>query len=456
METKILPRILIGAPGSGSGKTTVVCGILQALINKGLNIVSFKCGPDYIDPMFHKKALGLESRNLDLFFNDKTTINYLLAKNSQMADLAVIEGVMGYYDGLAGKSYDASSYDLARATKTPTVLVLDCKGKSVSILAEIKGFIELKADSNIKAVILNRVSPVIYEEIKQLIEETLHIDVLGFMPMIKECSLESRHLGLVTAEEVGNLKEILDTLAKQVSQTIDLDKLIKLAQTSPEIEYTKPVIACGEKVRIGVAKDKAFCFYYQDNLDLLSELGVEICYFSPLEDKKLPENLQGIYLGGGYPELYLKELEINVSMKKSLKDALSAGIPCMAECGGFMYLHETIKDKFGNAYKMVGALEGESYYADKLVRFGYIDMKAEKSNLLCQEGMSLKGHEFHYWDSTNSGDCFHAQKPLRKMNWKCVLGNENLYAGYPHIHFYSNIKAAERFVDICRKKKTKI
>nr|WP_315019476.1 cobyrinate a,c-diamide synthase [uncultured Aminipila sp.] len=456
METKILPRILIGAPGSGSGKTTVVCGILQALINKGLNIVSFKCGPDYIDPMFHKEALGLESRNLDLFFNDKETINYLLAKNSKEADLAIIEGVMGYYDGLAGKSYEASSYDLARSTKTPSVLIIDCKGKSVSILAEIKGFMELESDSNIKAVILNRVSPMIFEEIKKLIEETLSIEVLGFMPMIKECSLESRHLGLVTAQEVGNLETILDTLAKQVSESIDLDKLIRITKTAPKIEFIKPTIASGERVQIGVAKDKAFCFYYQDNLDLLSELGAEICYFSPLEDKKLPENLQGLYFGGGYPELYLKELEENDSMKQSIKDALSAGTPCMAECGGFMYLHEVVKDKLGHAYKMVGAIEGESFYADKLVRFGYIDMEAKKNNLLCKEGMHLKGHEFHYWDSTNSGDCFHAQKPLRKMNWECVTGNENLYAGYPHVHFYSNIKSAERFVDICRKRKTKI
>ncbi len=320
METKILPRILIGAPGSGSGKTTVVCGILQALINKGLNIVSFKCGPDYIDPMFHKEALGLESRNLDLFFNDKATINYLLAKNSKEADVAVIEGVMGYYDGLAGKSYEASSYDLARNTKTPSVLIIDCKGKSVSILAEIKGFMELESDNNIKAVILNRISPMIFEEIKKLIEEKLSIEVLGFMPMIKECSLESRHLGLVTAQEVGNLKAILDTLAKQVSESIDLDKLISIAKTAPEIKFTRPAIACREKVRIGVAKDKAFCFYYQDNLDLLSELGAEICYFSPLEDKKLPENIQGLYFGGGYPELYLKELEENDVMKQSIKE----------------------------------------------------------------------------------------------------------------------------------------
>lgn len=456
METKNIPRILIGAPSSGSGKTTVVCSILQALINKGLNIVSFKCGPDYIDPMFHKEALGLESRNLDLFFNDMPTINYLLAKNSKNADLAIIEGVMGYYDGMTGKSYEASSYDLARSTKTPSVLIIDCKAKAVSILAEIKGFKELKSDSNIIGVILNRISPVIYQEIKPLIEETLDIKVLGYMPILKACSLESRHLGLVTAQEVGNLHEILDTLAKQAAESIDLEQLIELAQTAPAIGYTKPEIVCGEKVRIGVARDKAFCFYYQDNLDLLCELGAEICYFSPLEDKELPENIYGVYFGGGYPELYLKELEANCSMRESVKNALAEGMPCMAECGGFMYLHEIVRDKLGHSFKMAGAVEGQSYYADKLVRFGYIDLEAEKPNLLCSEGMHIKGHEFHYWDSTNSGDCFHAQKPKRKTSWKCVIGNENLYAGYPHVHFYSNIKSAERFVDICRKKKIKI
>ena len=454
METKNLPRILIGAPSSGSGKTTVVCAILQALINRGCPIASFKCGPDYIDPMFHKEALGLASRNLDLFFNDTDTIQYLLAKNSRHADIAIIEGVMGYYDGITGKSYEASSYDLARKTKTPSVLIIDCKAKAVSILAEIKGFKELESDSNIKGVILNRISPQIYEEIKPLIEEKLGITVLGYMPFLKECSLESRHLGLVTAQEVGNLKKILDRLAAQAAESIDLDKLVKLAQTAPEIGFTKPEIVCGKKVRIGVAKDKAFCFYYQDNLDLLTELGAELCYFSPLEDQKLPEDLQGLYFGGGYPELYLKELEANRSMRQSIKKALEENVPCLAECGGFMYLHETVQDKLGHSYKMVGAVRGECTYAGKLVRFGYIDMRAEKANLLCTEGMHIKGHEFHYWDSNNSGECFHAQKPCRSKSWKCVIGNEQLYAGYPHIHFYSNIKAAERFVNICGQKKT--
>ncbi|QIB69494.1 cobyrinate a,c-diamide synthase [Aminipila butyrica] len=454
METKILPRVIMGAPGSGSGKTTVVCAILQALLNKKKHVASFKCGPDYIDPMFHKEALGLSSRNLDLFFNDIETIRYLLAKNADSGDIAIIEGVMGYYDGMTGTSYEASSYDLAKRTETPAVLILDCKGKAISMLAELKGFKELEADSQIKGVILNRISPIIYEEIKPLLEERAGVKVLGYMPTLKECSLESRHLGLITAQEIGNLKKILDTLARQAAETIDLEGLLELAESAQPISFNRPTIVSGAKVRIGVARDKAFCFYYQDNLDLLEEMGAELCYFSPLTDEKLPEGLQGLYFGGGYPELYLKELEKNISIREHIKQVLEAGVPCMAECGGFMYLHQRVQDQQGQPYSMVGAIEGESYYVGKLVRFGYIQMTAEKSNLLCAEGMSLRGHEFHYWDSSNAGDCFHAQKPRRKRNWKCVIGNEQLYAGYPHVHFYSNLQGAERFVDTCRKSKT--
>ncbi|MBN7772394.1 cobyrinate a,c-diamide synthase [Clostridium aminobutyricum] len=453
MKLKKLPRILIGAPGSGSGKTTVVCGILQALIHKGLSVVSFKCGPDYIDPMFHREALGLESRNLDLYFTDSDTTRYLMAKNSQHADIAVLEGVMGYYDGLAGKSTLASSYDVAKNTNTPSVLVIDCKGKSVSILAEIKGFLEFEKDSYIKGVILNKISPMIYPEIKRMIEEKLNIEVLGFMPHLKDCSLESRHLGLVTAKEIGNIKELLNKLAQQAAETIDLDALLSLAQQAAELEYNEPTIHGGEKVRIGIALDQAFCFYYADNLDLLKEMGAELIYFSPLNEDKLPDNLQGIYLGGGYPELYLNELSQNTGMKKSIKAAIENGIPCIAECGGFMYLHEKVQDIEGDFFPMVGAIPGESYYTGKLVRFGYIELKAMTDNLLLEQGDTIKGHEFHYWDSTNSGNSYQAAKPLRKTQWNCIVSQGNLYAGYPHIHFYSNRKTAERFVNACRMKK---
>lgn len=447
-----VPRILLAAPASGSGKTTITCGIIRALTNRGLSVSSFKCGPDYIDPMFHKKALGVDSRNLDLFFNDENTVKYLLAENAEKKDIAVVEGVMGYYDGLAGKDYKASSYDLARTTATPTILIVDCKGKSVSILAEIYGFLNMEKDSNIKGVILNRVSPMIFEEIKNLIEERLKIRVLGYVGILKkDYALESRHLGLVIADEVENLDEILDFLAAEFEKTIDMDLLIKLASDAPQIEYEPIQVSSQKSFKIAVAMDRAFCFYYQDNLDLLKKLGAEICCFSPLADYKLPDDISALYLGGGYPELYLPQLSQNTKLLTQIFEKLTNGLACIAECGGFMYLHETIEDKEHNKYPMVGFIKGESVYAGKLVRFGYIDMTAKGESIFGGEGTKLKGHEFHYWDSTNNGDVFVAQKPLRKTSWECVIGNENLYAGYPHIHFYSNITAIERFVKRCQK-----
>lgn len=446
-----VPRILLAAPASGSGKTTITCGIIRALTNRGISVSSFKCGPDYIDPMFHKKALGVDSRNLDLFFNDENTIKYLISQSASNTQISIVEGVMGYYDGLAGKDYKASSYDIARTTKTPTVLIVDCKGKSVSILAEIYGFLNMEKDSNIKGVILNRISPMIFEEIKILIEERLGICVLGYVPILKkEYALESRYLGLVIAEEVENLDEILNSLATDLEKTVDINNLIELANSAGDIEYEPIEVKKGKPFRLAVAMDRAFCFYYRDNLDLLTKMGAEICYFSPLTDENLPENISGLYLGGGYPELYLQQLSKNRHLMKQIAEKLESGLPCIAECGGFMYLHEKVEDKDHNKYQMVGFIKGESTYAGKLVRFGYIDMTAKKDAILGCEGTKLKGHEFHYWDSTNNGDSYLAQKPLRKTSWECVISNEKLYAGYPHLHLYANISAAERFVSVCR------
>ncbi len=453
---------MIAAAGSGSGKTTATCGLLQALLNRGIKPASFKCGPDYIDPMFHSEVLGIKSRNLDLFFTDENTTKYLLYKNSGAADMAVLEGVMGYYDGLAGKSTECSSYDLARKTETPVILVVDCKGMSVSIAALIKGFLEMRRDHGIKGVILNRIPPMLYEDIKGIIEAELAVEVLGYLPVMADCRLESRHLGLVTAKEIGNLKEIISRLAAQMEASVDLDRIVEIAGTAPSIhgsvpeeltvvKESRPKDAEPEKTpkshaRIAVAMDKAFCFYYQDNLDLLEELGSEIVPFSPLEDKSLPADIQGLILGGGYPELYLERLSDNKTMLQSIREAIGSGIPSLAECGGFMYLHERVRDREGKSYDMAGVIEGESFPTEKLTRFGYITMTAQVDNVLCGKGAELKGHEFHYWDSTNTGNGFHAQKPLRKSSWDCIIIRGNLWAGYPHIHFYSNIGAAAEYI----------
>ena len=466
MKQKNIPRILIAAAGSGSGKTTVTCGLLQAYLNRGSKLSSFKCGPDYIDPMFHSEVLGIQSRNLDLFFTGEDTTKYLFCKNAESGSLSIIEGVMGFYDGLAGKSTDCSSYDLACKTQTPVILIVDCKGMSVSIAAVIKGFLEFRKDNGIRGVILNRIPAMLYPEIKELIEKELAVEVLGYLPEMADCQLESRHLGLVTAKEIGNLREIINKLAGQMQKSVDLDRILQIAEEAPamtcripeelsSINQEKSSIMSQEALRginpvkslkIAVAMDKAFCFYYQDNLDLLEELGAEIVPFSPLEDKCLPEGIQGLILGGGYPELYLEQLSENKGMLLDIKRVIDNGIPCIAECGGFMYLHQWIKDRSEKKYDMVGVIEGESFPTNKLSRFGYITLTALEDNVLGRKGTELKGHEFHYWDSTNTGKSVRAQKPLRASNWDCIAATKNMWAGYPHIHFYSNIKVAIEFI----------
>ena len=291
------PRLMLAAASSGSGKTTIACAILQALTRMGEHPVSFKCGPDYIDPMFHRQVLGVPSRNLDLFFSDEATAAYLLQKNSENFSLAFIEGVMGYYDGIATTT-EASSWQLAKATQTPVVLVLNCKGMSVSIAAQLGGYLSYQPDSQIKGVILNQVSKSIYPEIKALIEQRYDVAVCGYMPKMSDCSLESRHLGLVTAEEIGDLQQRLEKLGEQAMQTIDLPLLLKIAAQAPALAVPAVQLPAPNPtpLRIGVARDKAFSFYYADNLELLEQLGAQLVEFSPLHDPQLPDDLDGLLL----------------------------------------------------------------------------------------------------------------------------------------------------------------
>ncbi len=449
MTERTAPRILLAAPSSGSGKTTVSCAILQAFQNRGLNGVSFKCGPDYIDPMFHQQVLGIPSRNLDLFFAKEETVRFLLHKNSVGKDYAFIEGVMGYYDGIASSSR-ASSWHLAQATDTPVILVLNCRGMSVSIAAQLGGYLTYEQDSHIRGVILNQISKSIYPEIKALIEQRWGIPVCGYMPKMSDCSVESRHLGLVTAVEIADIERRLHLLGEQAEESIDLDLLLEIAAQAPDLSHEKVALPepLPEPVRIGVAKDKAFCFYYEDNLDLLRELGAELIPFSPLSDS-LPEHLDGLLIGGGYPELYAPQLSQNTSLRNSLKSALEAGIPCLAECGGFQYLQQELEGEDGQLYPMVGYLPGKSWNAHRLCRFGYVDLTAQKDNMLCPAGEGFPAHEFHYWDSEFTGDTFTAQKPMRKSKWECMVSRDHFLGGYPHLYYYSNPMMAKRFLEHC-------
>ena len=361
-------RMLIAGTGSGCGKTTVVCAILQALKNRGLDVASFKCGPDYIDPMFHGKIIGAECTNLDLYFAGEAMTRGLFLKHA--AQLNLIEGVMGYYDGLSMESADSSSWHMAGALSAPAILVVNGRGMALSAAAVVKGFQAMKTPNGIAGVILNRVSPMSYPQLKAVIEQECGVHVYGYMPANEAFSLDSRHLGLVTAQEVADLKEKMQALAEQAETSIELDALIALMQAQAELEAEIRQEESIADVRIAVAKDKAFCFYYRDNLELLEELGAVLVPFSPLEDEKLPV-CDGLYLGGGYPELYAGQLSQNVSMRESIREAVKSGLPTIAECGGFMYLTDWI-----DGQKMAGVIHTGCRDMKKLVRFGYAEFSA--------------------------------------------------------------------------------
>ena len=447
-----IPRILLAAGASGSGKTLITCGLLQALVNRGLKVASFKCGPDYIDPMFHSRVIGTRSRNLDTFFTDGDRTRYLLAKNASDCEIAVMEGVMGYYDGVGGITSRASAYDLASTTDTPVILIVNSRGMSVSLAAYVKGFLEYKKDSHICGVIFNQMSPMLYPRMKKLLEEELSVKVLGYVPKVEDCVIESRHLGLVLPEEIPELKSRLQKLSEVLEKTLDIDGILELAGEAPELAApeTEMLIqkdtAFGyrteEKVRIGVADDEAFCFFYADNLNLLEQMGAELVRFSPIHDRELPEDLDGLLLSGGYPELNGEALEENQEMCTRIREVILDGMPCLAECGGFMYLHQEMEDMEGKQRRVCGVIPGRAYRTPKLNRFGYITLTEKQDTGLGE----IPAHEFHYFDSTDCGEDFHASKPASTRGWDCMHYEGRLMAGFPHLYYYGNPRVPARFL----------
>lgn len=453
-------RLLLAAPKSGSGKTMITCGLLTALQSRGITCRSFKCGPDFIDPMFHKHVLGIDGGNLDTYFlGEEKAKNHFMDLAGE-AEVSIIEGVMGYYDGVGGNTTVASSYDVACAVDAPVVLILDCKGASLSLAAVVKGFLEFKEHSHIAGVILNRTSQVMAKRLEPEME-ALGVRVYGYLPECEEGRLDSRHLGLVLPGELEGLKEQLSRLAQTMESTIDINGLLTLAEQSTplsashskEADKEDMILNTGEnKVTIGVAKDEAFCFYYQENLKLLEKTGARLIYFSPLRDKKLPEGVSGMIFGGGYPELYAKELSENTSMLSDIQNAHQNSIPILAECGGFMYLHEELETSDHIIYPMAGVIKGKTFPTNRLSRFGYIEAFSKEDNLFLKKGESIKGHEFHYWDSENNGDCLEAVKPGQQRSWDCVHGENGngLFAGFPHFYYPSNPLLPKRFTEACR------
>ena len=520
-----IPRLMIAAPASGSGKTTLTCALLRLLQNRGKSPVSFKCGPDFIDSMFHEQVLGVPSTNLDSFFVDEEEVREIFAEKilsqrqneKKPADFAVIEGVMGLFDGLAGKSLKASSYDIARITNTPILLCVDASGMSRSIVPLVKGFLDYdrlqhkNGENLIKGIFLNKVSKGSFQLLKALIEEesaSYGVKVIGYLPKDSEIALESRHLGLFLPDEIKDLNSRIQKSSQILDETTDFTELAMcnmqcegevspyaptqlVATPSPKVgngtamqgknsqgEFLVSLPkSCARRAsplksprdesvfkkdfskfshssfNVAVARDEAFCFYYDENLRLLEESGANLVYFSPLHDKALPSGIGGILLGGGYPELHAAELEANRSMRESIKSAVENGIAVMAECGGFMYLQEKLTDKDGVSYEMCGAIKGECAYTGKLVRFGYAEFasKEEEKTEGGWEKLSVRGHEFHYFDSTNNGSDFTAKKPLSSRSWDCMIHTEKMLAGFPHLYYRSNPKIVEWFLESCKK-----
>ena len=427
-------QFLLAAPRSGSGKTTMTCALLMALKRRGCAPCAFKSGPDYIDPMFHRAVLGVESRSLDLFFSAPETVRTLYAKGAAGHGAAVCEGAMGFYDGLGGVSDRASAWHLADTLGLPVLLVVEPKGQSLTLAAELKGLVNFRTPSHIAGILLNNCTARMHALLAPMLEEETGLPVLGFLPKLPEAVIGSRHLGLYTAAEVENLQQKLALLADAVEEHIDWPRLLALCEKEPPALPVQPEMP-PTRVRIAVAQDKAFCFTYAETLEAFRDAGAEVVFFSPLRDTALPENIGGLYLPGGYPELHARELSENTSLLREIKQKIESGLPTAAECGGFLYLGQSLTDAEGQSWPMAGVLPGEAKDAGRLVRFGYATLSADSDSLLFRAGESFPIHEFHHWDSTANGTALAAKKPVGGAAWRCGFVNEHFYAGFPHLYW---------------------
>ena len=425
-----IPRVLISATGSGKGKTTVTTALLSLVKERNIDVHAAKCGPDYIDPMYHESVLGVPSINLDPYFCDNEMLRACFVNAA--GDMNIIEGCMGLYDGL-GTTSEKSPYEVAEALSAPIILIVDAYQKGYSIIPEISGFLNFDNSSLIKGIILNRISESYYEKIAKTIENETGVQVLGYMPKINEELFESRYLGLKSVEE-NKASEKIKKICEILKDTIDLDKVINIADGAKSLGFEKYIESYDypdlNGMTIGIAKDAAFNFYYRDNIKALELSGAEVVYFSPLKDKYLPEDLDGLYLGGGYPELYAEQLSSNRIMLKDIKDFIEKGKPVFAECGGFMYLQKSIEN-----IPMVGVFSDDTVNKGKLVRFGYVEAK--------YGDLIIRGHEFHHFDVNDTGNEMEITKASTGMKYKAFLRYKNCLAGFPHLYFMSQPKILE-------------
>ena len=507
-----LPRMMIAAPKSGSGKTMLSCVLLELLKSENKNIFSVKAGPDYIDPLFHETVQDVRCFNLDTFFTDRQATRKLLyedminAKERSRKDNAVIrkkqecgksmdedapkenespfclmEGVMGLYDGIGGVELHGSSYELAQWTRTPVILVVDAKGAGRSLLATIAGMQKMDTDHLISGVVLNRISEGFYPRIKELIESELDICVFGFLPEREELAIESRYLGLVLPDEIANISKRIKAAADIARNSINIEEICRVMESAEEIfsdqddnGITKKGISAGcdlprdfftsgdahPTLNLAIAKDEAFCFYYRENLRMFEQAGFRLVPFSPIRDTALPQGAHALLLGGGYPELHAKALSENHRMRESIRKAIRAGMPTIAECGGFLYLHEWLRDKEGVKYPMCGVVRAGAFYGRRSIRFGYIiieetrsdrtegDAKnpASEAGRLLFKSQSVRGHEFHHYESEDCGGDLTAKKPYDGRTYRTGHLFKGQYFGFPHLYLPSAPAFVQSFV----------
>lgn len=475
-------KMMVTAASSNSGKTSVTCGLLSLLKDRGLDPCAFKCGPDYIDPMFHRSVLEIPSCNLDVFLAGEDGVKDIFLRHSTGHGAAVCEGVMGYYDGRSVSSAEASAWHVADLLGMSSLLVMRPKGAALTLAAVIEGLVKFRSPSRIKGVLFNDCSEMFYRTYARAIEEETGIPVLGHLPHMEEAAFGSRHLGLMTADEIADLGKRIKAIGRRLEETVDIERLLRVfaaeektgiaeektltakektltakvkTKTAEEIKCAPSVMEINAEaempVRIAVARDKAFSFIYEESLTALKAAGAELVFFSPVNDSALPEDIHGIYLPGGYPEVYAEKLSKNGSMLRSVADAVKSGMPTIAECGGFLYMGEVLEDTEGCKRRMAGVLPGEGVNAGHLVRFGYGFISSEKDTMLLRRGESAPVHEFHYWDSTGNGGDMQMVKASTGKKWDFGYASETLYAGFPHLYLAGEGgRLAKRFADAAR------
>ncbi len=447
-------RFVIAGTGSGVGKTTFTIGLMQALKNKGHVVQGFKCGPDYIDPTYHSAVTGRVSRNIDSWMLSHNTVVDIVSRASEGADVSIIEGVMGFYDGKNPLHDVGSTAELSVITKSPVVLIVNAASMARSVAAIVKGFQTLSSEPNIVAVIVNQVGSVShFELVKAAVEQECHIPVIGYLKKEATLSIPSRHLGLIPAIERGELETFFSQLGHLIAETVDLEQLLALTKATPLVQKGNLFEQQqNQHVTIAVAKDAAFNFYYEENIELLRARGADIAYFSPLNNEPVPK-ADGLYIGGGFPEEFAEQLAQCHVTSESIKAVITSGTPTLAECGGYMYLTEAITTTDGIRYPMLGVIQGEVKMQKKLAALGYREITGTKENFLINEQETAKGHEFHYSTFVGKGDT-PAYYTTGRFGQKAEgYTKGNLVAGYTHFHFASNPSLVDNWIAACKKVK---